>query len=593
MAYKDYEFVKEGVNGKAPLGFHYMPSGRLMSDADHIAVHGYVERKIKSISIDSGDINPNGGSKKILITGDVGFVFSLEVYEGDRASYYNFKTKTWSASSYKQTNTQSTSGSYSTSIEFPIQTTLKTFTINVYAETVDNIKTKHAAPVEVRNDDGSLNQNLSTGSDSDIVTKILYQDVIKNLYISTFAPSLGHQSTSVTNGAVSGTNRMVLNGDATDSRVVQVGDLITCTGIESALGVLVTKINPDGDNINEIEMSATDTVGDDVTVTFYPAFRGMAPNNISTTTGRAALEVVSGSSGNHPFLITLLALGGRGFSYTRLPTTEDLCAINPVTFGGAALPIIGEDVSGSTYYRWPITNIANLANGMLLDPSRTSTGENTSAGALISDYTTNETLQRIDNSNKYYTDFENYTKRDVFVSGVDAVGNIATVVDRNGRVTAKAGNITFSTQQVDALKSDADVLIIAKGSESIREMTGMSISVSDTTITPTQTTTTTTAASSASTTIAVTEAQNIIVGQTVRGVGVNSAVVNPTVVSKSAKTGAANIVVSSAQTLEDGITLYFDGLSNELLIRGRINVVNAPITDTTLYFDVEGFLSAN
>ena len=180
----------------------------------------------------------------------------------------------------------------------------------------------------------------------------------------------------------------------------------------------------------------------------------------------------------------------------------------------------------------------------------------------------------------------------MFVDGVDPQSNAITAIDRNGRVTARAGNIAFSVQQADALKADADVLIIAQGPAAIKQATGMTVAVSGVTITPTQVSTTTTAASSASTTIALTEVGNVMVGQSVRGVGINSAVANPTVVSKSVATGGGNIVVSSAQTIEDGVTLFFDGPSNELLIRGTISVENMAITDTTLFFNVEGFMVA-
>jgi len=568
-----------------------MPNGKLMNDADHIAANGYIEKKITGVSLDYSDIPPGGGSKNITITGDAGIVFSVEVYEGDRANYYNFKTGTFSALSYKQTNIQAGNGVSTIEINFPSQSSLKTMTINVYAETVENIKTQHSPLVEERFEDGSLDVNASTGSDSNIVTKVLYQDVIKNLYLSTFSPTSTNSSQGTTNGAVS-SNRMIIDQDATDPNIVRVGDLISCTGIASALGVLVTKINPDGDNTHEIEMSAADVVSDGVTVTFFPAFRGMIPNGLVSTTGRAALELISGSSGSYKFLITLTALVGRGFSVLRLPTTGDLCTINQITFGSEASPITGEDISSETFYRWPVTNIANLANGMVLDPSRSLTGANTTTPARIADYNVNKTLQKLDESNRYYTDFTNYTESDVFVDGVDPQSNAITAIDRNGRVTARAGNIAFNKQQVDALKADADVLIIAQGAVAIEQATGMVVSVSNVTITPAKVSTTTTAASSASTTIALTEVGNVKVGQSVSGIGINAAVVNPTVVSKSAATGGGNIVVSSAQTIEDGVTLFFEGPSNELLIRGTVSVENMAITDTTLFLNVENILVA-
>ena len=579
--------IKNGV--KAPKGFHYMPNGKLMNDADHIAANGYVKKEIESVTLDYIDIPPAGGSKNITIKGSAGFIFSIEIYEGNKASYYNFKTKTWSATSYKQTNVYVTSNMYNASVKFPAQSSLKTFTINVYAETVENIKTKHIAFSEVRHLDGSLNINASTGSDSNVITKVLYQDVIKNLYLSVTAPSKQHASQGTTNGAVS-SNRMIIDEDATDPNVVQVGDVISCTGIALSLGVLVTKINPDGDNIHEIEMSAADVVSDGVAVTFVPAFKGLTPNHISSTTGRAALEVVSGSYGAFDFSIAVSTITSRGFIFSALkpPTTEDLCFINEITFEAAPLAITGEPAE--KFHRWPVTNIANLAKGMALDPARAGTGVNTITPALISDYSTSKTLQRIDESNRYYTDFENYTEQDTYASGVDSTGNAITAIDRNGRVTAQKGAITFDVQQEGALTEDADVLIIAQGAEAIQQATGMQVSVSNTTITSSQVSTTTTAASSASTTIALTEVANIVVGQSVRGVGINSAVANPRVVSKAAATGAANIVVSSAQSLEEGATLFFDGISNSIVINGTINVQNMAITDTTLFFNVEGFL---
>ena len=54
MAYEESEvFVKVKNGVKAPSGFHYMPNGKLMSDADHIAMFGYLEQTIKSVNVDT------------------------------------------------------------------------------------------------------------------------------------------------------------------------------------------------------------------------------------------------------------------------------------------------------------------------------------------------------------------------------------------------------------------------------------------------------------------------------------------------------------------------------------------------------------
>jgi len=590
-------FVKTKNGVEAPLGFHYMPNGKLMNDADHIAKFGYIKRTISGVDIDYEDITPNGGSKLIVINGDAGFVFSMEIYEGARASYYNFKTNTWSAANYKLTNVQANSGSYNQRVSFPVESSLKTYTINVYAETVENIKTLHSTASVVRNKDGIVSLNESTGSDSNVLTKTLYQDVLKNLYLSAIDFRHGEYTDTI-NGDVSGSNRVIIDGDATDTSLIRIGDRISGTGIAASVHALVTKINPDGDNVHEFEISVADSIGDGAEITFTSPFTAMTPHYTDSNTGRAALEVPSTGSKTLNFSITLNAsVGGRAFRVNRLPTAEDLCFVNTVTIGSAGLAIPGEDVSGrgirgvetAAFYRWPVDNVAGLSNGMALDPGNVSGGLNT-LPANISDYKTTTTLQRIEKS-RYNQEAVDYTIADAFVPGVDATGTV-TGIDRNGRVTAQAGNITFGIQQPDALKGDSAVRIIAQGAQAIQRATGMNVLLSNVVVTPTQIKMATTAASSASTTIALQEVANVVVGGVIRGVGISAASANPTVVSKSVSTGGGNIVVSSAQTLEDGTALFIDDIAQILTLTGTINVSNMPISDTTLYFSVERFLTA-
>ena len=300
----------------------------------------------------------------------------------------------------------------------------------------------------------------------------------------------------------------------------------------------------------------------------------------------------SGSSFEADFSITCTALSGRTLSSFKLPTEDDLCTYKTVTFGSAALAISGEDTSSaSVFYRWPIDNIAGLSEGMFLDPSRTGTGTNTTTPAIISKYKTTKSSTELD-TRRYYTDIVTTTLDDVFVPGVDSYGNNITAIDRNGVTKAQAGNITFDVQQVDALKADANVKIYAYGSNQIESLTGMSVKLRNIAITPTQISTTTTAAVSNSTTIPVTEMDNISTASTIRGVNINSAVANPTVTLKSAATGAGNLTASAAQTLENGQTLFFDNASNIITITGTISITNMSINDTTLYFDVERFLTS-
>ena len=120
----------------------------------------------------------------------------------------------------------------------------------------------------------------------------------------------------------------------------------------------------------------------------------------------------------------------------------------------------------------------------------------------------------------------------------------------------------------------------------------MNISISDVSVALTQISTTTSSGVSNSTTIPVAEAGNISVGMTMRGIGVSASAANPTVVSKNVTSGAGNVVVSAAQTIENGQTLFFDGGSNVVTITGTINLSNMPINNLSLFFDLERFMLA-
>jgi len=602
MAYGNNKevFVKEKDGVKAPAGFHYMPNGKLMSDADHVAINGYTERKITSFNFKTIDVLNEGETRRFSIRGDEGAVFSLEIYD-NTGKYYNFYTNTWSTTK-AMLSKKSINETYTGSIAFDAlpDSSLKTYTVNLYAETVYNIKTSHVGYAEARNADNSININKSTGSDSTVLTKIIYQDALKTLKLSCIAPSLHEASASVVDGATSSSNRIVIDADATDSSIVQVGDKIVTTGIASGIHALVTKVDPDGDDVNEIQISVSDSATNDAAIAFTPPFNGITPHDDDSDTGASSATISSGNDTTIPFSVTVTALAGRNFNVFKIPTTDDLCAYTTVTFGSAALAVEGEDTSSaSVFFRWPVTNIANLKKGMKLDPARTGTGVNTTTPASISNYATTVTQQVLKEG-----DYDNYinsaTVDDVLVPAVDAFGNDVTGVDRNGRTTAQAGNIIFNTQQADALKSDSGVRIFAHGQKGIEDLTGVNVELSVTSMAYKGSTnpvvaaasTTTSGAVSSSTTIGLADVGAVSQGMTVSGVGINAAVANPTVVSKSTNDGAGNIVVSAAQTLESGQTLFFNGGTDTVIIRGALKVSNMAINNVDIFFDVERFLTA-
>ena len=588
MAYEEsglFVKIKDGV--KAPKGFHYMPNGRLMSDADHIAINGYLEQTITSVNIDTRDLKFEGEQRDITVRGDANAVFSIEVIKNDN-TYYDFETKTFTAT-VKRLNKKLVGNSYNTSVKFPSASNVN-YTINIIAETIHNVKTKHAEYVEFRNEDDSINTNKTTGSNSNILSRILYQDALKELSLGAIAPSLTDTTTATTSSSSSSSNRMVFSSLA-DSGVV-IGDKVTGTGIAADVHAIVTKINPDGDNANEIEISVADSASNETSYTFTPPFNGTTPS-FTSATGANLFNFSTGATNVSSFTVTVTPLTGRTLKVIKTPSTNDLVSIARVDIGSAAIALEDENTSSdSVFFRWPVDNIANLSEGMVLDPARSGTGANTTTPAFISKYqTTTSTTQVVE------SDFENEIKNiniiKVDVPAVDSYNNPVTTVDRNGRITAQAGNIIFNVQQADALKSDSNVKVYAYGNSGIKRMTGMDVDIRDVTITSSQVSTTTSGAVDNSTTIGLAEVGNVSAGMTVRGVGINASVVNPTVVSKSTTSGAGNIVVSSAQTLESGQTLFFDGGTNSVVIKGTIEVKQMTLANEKIYFDLERFLSAS
>ena len=599
MEHGENEFLKKTRDGvAAPAGFHYMTNGKLMPDADHVAVHGYVDQKIFDFVFKDIDILNEGETRSFSIVGDAKAIFSLEIYD-NTGLYYDFDTKVWTAEK-AMLKKKEVGKVYNVDIVFAKlpSASIKTYTINLHAETHFNIKTSHASSTDARNADGSVNINNTRGSNSSVLTKVLYQDDIKELRISMVAPSLSDSSSSTIDGATSNTNRIVID-DATGSSMVRVGDLVVSTGVNSH--TLVLSVNPDGDNTKEIEVSVNASVVDGAVVTFRPPFYSMEPQAIKTQVGSNKLPISTGESGSFGFSIDITANEGRVFKVLRAPTTNDLCTTATVTFGSAALAIEGEDVSGSTYYRWPITNIANLGRGMVLDPSRSGTGANTTTPALIADYKTTVVESTIKKG--VYDDYITKTVvDDVLIGAVDNAFNDVTAVDRNGRITAQAGNIVFSEKQADALKSDAGVRIFGYGTSGIEALTGVGVTLNVTSMAyngdgvfaqgdgTLAVSTTTRFAVANSTSINLTDVTNISAGMTVRGAGINPLVDNPTVISKSVVSGSGVILVSSAQTIERGQTLFFDGGTPTLTIRGNMEVTNMALNTVELLFDAERFL---
>ena len=295
------------------------------------------------------------------------------------------------------------------------------------------------------------------------------------------------------------------------------------------------------------------------------------------------------------FEVSYTARDGRAFQISRQPVDLDVFVKVTRTIGSDALPIEGEDTSSETYYRWPLNNIDGLAEGMEL-------AKNSS----------NVTL---DSSIKYYeevitTGVNTRCARDVVnkrVEALDTAGALPTLTrDISARgvlVKTQTGNVVFDKQQAAALKDDT-ATFLAYGPEDIEKLTGWRVEFDNLKAELATVTTTTTSGVSSSTSIPVASGDGIVDNVSVMsGIGVNAAVVNPTVTAIGSYSGTtATLTVSSAQTLENGITLTFTGAGTALTISGNITFVKEgktygsgyemPGWDGKFYFNLENFITA-
>ena len=230
-------------------------------------------------------------------------------------------------------------------------------------------------------------------------------------------------------------------------------------------------------------------------------------------------------------------------------------------------------------HRWPLDNVHGLREGMKAIATNLLPGR----GTNIARY--EDTVTVFEGEVGEYTYVKNSAK------AIDTLQAKPTM--SKGIVTAQTGNITFEQQQKLVLAGDA-IRVYGYGYSMIESLSGYDITFSDLEVTLDTITTTTTAAVNNSTTIPVAEQGSIMDDISIMsGIGVNPAVVNPIVTNKAAATGAGNLTVSAAQTLESGVTLTFGGAGRVATIKGNIEINKVGNSSATFYFDLDKFLTSS
>ena len=556
--------VVNALERVAPAGYHYMPDGTLMLDSDHEEEGGAME--IHSFELDLTSLPAISETRLFSVTGDDGATFSLEIKNEDN-HYYNFITRSFQATKTGLNNKVISGGFFQRSIIFPAVTDNDQYDIFLFAQPVT---TKHAKYNEVRFGDGSIDINSTTGSNSLLLTKVIYQYTNNTLTLTPFAAqdtveirpgvTLVTDTVSIAEGGEAAKQAFSISCDvATDSKCYRIIKQPTHNDVVAFKSLIIgsAPVKIPGENEYPAVTGTGDTDGSvsGTSVTIAEAVAdSMAVGDKVTGTGIAAASNV-----------TVVSLD----STNVFTASESLTIDSGITLS----------FSNRMNYRWPITNQAHVIEpGMKIITNAT----NLTADTTVADYLDTTTI------------FAGTEQEEVLVNvslpAIDTLG-LKPVITR-GDITTQAGTVIFDKQQKLALAGDT-LRIGGYGQKEIKRLYGWEGVFSDLKIELTPVTTTTTGAVSNSTSVPVAERIGILDDvSTVSGIGIDASVVAPTVdTGAGAVTGAGTLVLTAAQTLESGITLAFANAGTRATITGNIEILKAGPYGAELNFDVEKLLS--
>ena len=555
----------------APNGFHYMPDGTLMADADMLS--GASSKKVISgINLDLSPLKASTSARSFGITGDDGAVFNLEVKNGD-SNYYNFLTNVFQVNKTGLYNETIIGGSFNYNITFPTVEDNDQYDFYLLA---DPVTTRHTNYAQVNFGDGSVDINSSRGSNSLLMTKVIYQYLDKTLTISPYSAG----GTIEVSSSVSDTIVLPRGSSAAKQPFS-----IACSVATAAKCYRIIKQPVSNDVISFVEPvvgSAPIAIEGEY---IYPAVT-VAANSTSeggtTVNGASTGQTVT----THVNAATIATVGDRVLGNAAL----EAAIVTVETVSGAKTFTISESISiaddlplsfsNQMNYQWPINDFAHsLKEGMILVP-----GTGVTADSSVSIY--QDTVKVLKNTKQEKT---------IIKKEVPAVSTLAKKpVITKGEISTQEGAVVFDKQQVLAFAGNT-LKVGGYGENEIFRLYGYDVVFSDLAIALTPITTTTTAASAGGSSASVVVAsRNGILDDvsTVSGIGINPKLANPTVDSGAgAVTGEGTIVLDAVQSLESGVTLTFAGAGQTATITGNIQVLKSGPANQTLRFDVDKLLS--
>jgi hypothetical protein len=519
----------------------------------------YTDTFISSFNIDYSDLPAATSTRSFEVRGTSGAQFLLEIKNED-GWYYSFASKRFSASkcSLKKTIRN---GIYRDSIKFPTVTDNDHYDISILALG----QTKHAQFVESRFRDGSIDINTSTGSNSLLMNKIIYQYTNLTLTLTPTVPTSDFTIGSV----VSDTFSVPRLG-----KLAKTDFTISCTSASTESFVIVKQ-----PTANDVLSTSTLTVGAAPETlpgeNIYPAVSNTDTVNGAVTSGTTVTmdtavaskvtvgDRVTGNDDLNSRIVTATALTG---TYT-FTLSEAIAIADGITLS----------FSNQKNYQWPLNNVERVQSGMIVVDTT-----NVATNTTVSTYEDKVEI------------FKENCKQETLINheakAIDFKNQTPTMV--NGKVTVQPGNVVFDKQQVLVLAGDA-IEIGGYGTKRINDVFGYGVKFTDLKITLTPITTRTTAAVQNNNSVVLAARDGILNStSTVSGIGIDPTVAAPTVNSGANATGAGTVVLSASQTIENGATLTFAGAGKVATITGNIEVLKAGTDGVTLEFDVEKLLTA-
>ena len=630
---------------QAPPGFHYMPDGTLMADSEmreqaplQQVVPG--ELVITSFEMDFSSITAAGETRSFVVSGSRGSTFEVEVKNEDNY-YYNFHTKEFQ-SAKSVLSRLLTSGDFYGNITFPTVTDNDQYDISITA-TKD---TKHSDYYEARFGDGSMDINSTTGSNSRLMTKVIYQYVDLVLTINpyssggTITGTAANDTVAISAGAglteaVAFSTTFTVANDKALQIIKQPTHLDILSFVEPVVGAAPVDIPGEntyptattaftGDDVNgaitsgaiveiDADVAGNVVIGDKITTPVTTdTVNGAVTSGVTVTmdavtnTKMAVGDRVTGNSTLDRSIITVAAVSAESVNVFTLSEAVAIADGVSLTFSSkinrSLTTVLNLDPSGEAKqftmsqdiqfrdnapltffnqmnYRWPVNNFAHvLKPGFIFVEGATGLVD----GSKLAKYSDTTTVFAGTEQEKVYTNYE--------VEAVDTL-SLKPVIT-NGEVTTQAGAITFDRQQP---RSIAGVTLKAGGygQNEILSVFGYDVRFTDLEIALTAVTTTTTAAVNNSTSVPVASRNGILDDiSTVSGIGINPSLADPTVdTGAGAVTGAGTLVLTAAQTLEDGATLTFANAGLVATITGNIHVLKAGTASQSLRFDIDNLLS--